>query len=168
MFTMKTRFNAQRAAFVLFALLALLLSPMIGGAQNAAQPLTALTIPPAKLIQPEELSRLLGRAGTPKPLILQVGSRVMFDQAHIAGAEYAGTGAHDEGLQVLRTRVSSLPKNSFIVIYCGCCPWSRCPNIGPAYKALSDMGFVNLKVLYIADDFGTNWVDMGYPVDHAQ
>jgi hypothetical protein len=25
------------------------------------------------------------------------------------------------------------------------------------------MGFTNVKVLYIADNFGTNWVDKGYP-----
>jgi hypothetical protein len=26
------------------------------------------------------------------------------------------------------------------------------------------MGFTNVKVLYISDNFGTNWVDKGYPV----
>jgi hypothetical protein len=25
------------------------------------------------------------------------------------------------------------------------------------------MGFTNVKVLYIADNFGTNWVEKGYP-----
>jgi len=93
---------------------------------------------------------------------------MMFDEAHIAGAEYAGSGSHDEGLQMLRNRVSALPRNAFIVIYCGCCPWNRCPNVGPAYKLLSDMGFTNVKVLYLADNFGDNWADLGYPVEHAR
>jgi hypothetical protein len=26
------------------------------------------------------------------------------------------------------------------------------------------MGFSNVKVLYIPDNFGTDWVDKGYPV----
>jgi hypothetical protein len=30
------------------------------------------------------------------------------------------------------------------------------------------MGFVHLKVLYLAENFGTNWVDMDYPVKHGQ
>ena len=38
----------------------------------------------------------------------------------------------------------------------------------PLYKLLNDMGFVHLKVLYLADNFGDNWVNMGYPVEHAQ
>jgi len=50
-----------------------------------------------------------------------------------------------------------------IVLYCGCCPWNHCPNVKPAYDALQAMGFRNLKVLYIANNFGADWVDKGYP-----
>ncbi|MGP8253456.1 MAG: rhodanese-like domain-containing protein [Terracidiphilus sp.] len=165
---MKTRLKDRPAVLSLFALFFVLLAPIAGRAQFAAQPASALTIPAAQLMQPEELNRQLHRPQALKPLILQVGSRVMFDEAHIAGAEYAGPGSHDEGLQTLRNRVTALPRSAFIVIYCGCCPWNRCPNVGPAYKLLSGMGFVNLKVLYLADNFGANWVDMGYPVEHTQ
>jgi hypothetical protein len=49
------------------------------------------------------------------------------------------------------------------VIYCGCCPWSKCPNIAAAYDTLHDLGYTRIKVLYIAKDFGTDWVDKGYP-----
>jgi hypothetical protein len=165
---MMTRFDVRPAGLVLLALFVVFEAGNLGRAQFAAQPTSALTIPAAQLMQPEELNRLLQKPGTEKPLILQVGSRVMFEQAHIVGAEYAGSGSHDEGLQMLRNRVSALPRNTFIVIYCGCCPWNRCPNVGPAYKLLSDMGFANVKVLYLADNFGANWVDLGYPVDHAR
>jgi len=51
------------------------------------------------------------------------------------------------------------------VIYCGCCPWSHCLNVKPAYEALHNMGFRKLKVLYIADNLGTDWVSKGYPVE---
>ena len=60
-------------------------------------PASALTIPAAQLIQPEDLNRLLHTHGAEKPLILQVGSRMMFEQAHIPGAEYAGQGSQDAG-----------------------------------------------------------------------
>jgi thiosulfate/3-mercaptopyruvate sulfurtransferase len=138
-----------------------------GPALLIAQAGSALTIPQAQLMQPDELNKLLAHPQAIKPLILQVGSRVMFDQAHIKGAEYAGPAGHADGLEALRNRVSSLPRNSPIVIYCGCCPWNRCPNIGPAYQLLNGLGFTNFKVLYIGEDFGTDWVDKGYPVEPA-
>jgi rhodanese-related sulfurtransferase len=90
---------------------------------------------------------------------------MLFVQAHIAGAEYAGAGSQAEGLSQLQARVVPLPRKSFIVLYCGCCPWSRCPNVGPAFKLLRDLGFTNVKVLYIASNLGTDWVDKGYPVE---
>jgi hypothetical protein len=30
------------------------------------------------------------------------------------------------------------------------------------------MGFTNVKVLYLADNFGANWVDKGYPVERGR
>ncbi len=124
----------------------------------------AATIPAGALIQPEDLAAALKKGSTPRPLILQVGSHVLFAEAHIPGSEYAGPGGQEEGLQVLRTRVADVPKDTPIVIYCGCCPWSRCPNIAPAYDQLRTLGFKQVRVLYIADNFGANWVDQGYPV----
>lgn len=131
---------------------------------QTAPPLAASTISTAQLIQPEELKSLLNAPGAHRPFILQVGSRVMFDQAHIPGSEFAGPGSRDEGLSKLRDRVTTFGKDTFIVLYCGCCPWTRCPNVGNASKALRDMGFTHVKVLYIADNFGTDWVNKGYPV----
>ena len=118
-------------------------------------------IAPGRLINPEDLVKLL-QSSKEKPLMLQVGSHMLFLQAHIPGSEYAGPAANESGLQQLRKRVESLPRSKFIVLYCGCCPWSHCPNVKPADDALHTMGFTNVKVLYIADNFGTNWVDKGY------
>lgn len=122
----------------------------------------ASSIPTSRLINPEDLVKLL-QTGKEKPLMLQVGSHTLFGQAHIAGSEYVGAASTEAGLKQLRERVQSLPRNKFIVLYCGCCPWSHCPNVKPADDALSAMGFTSVKVLYIADNFGTNWVDKGYP-----
>jgi thiosulfate/3-mercaptopyruvate sulfurtransferase len=124
----------------------------------------ASSIPDSRLIQPEDLVKLLQTSSKEKPLMIQVGSHVLFSQAHIPGSEYIGPASSESGLQQLRKRVGSLPRARFVVLYCGCCPWSHCPNVKPADDALHAMGFTNVKVLYISDNFGTNWVDRGYPV----
>jgi rhodanese-related sulfurtransferase len=120
-------------------------------------------IPRSQLVTPEELNKLL-KSAKQKPLVLQVGPHTLYTQAHISGAEYIGATSDDEGKQKLSNRVKSLPKNSAIVLYCGCCPWSHCPNVHQAYQLLHSLGFTNVKVLYIADNFGTDWVSKGYPV----
>lgn len=130
-------------------------------AQAASQ---ATTIPKNRLINPEDLVKLLQTSEKEKPLMIQVGSHVLFSQAHIPASEYIGPASSANGLQQLRKRVASFPRTTFIVLYCGCCPWGHCPNVKPADDALQALGFTNVKVLYIADNFGKNWVDKGYPV----
>ena len=122
--------------------------------------LTATT----RLINPDELVKILQSSKGDKPLMIQVGSHVLYTQAHIPGSEYIGAASKDSRLQALRKRVKSLPRNKLIILYCGCCPWSHCPNVKPADDALREMGFTNVKVLYIANNFGADWVDKGYPV----
>jgi thiosulfate/3-mercaptopyruvate sulfurtransferase len=129
-----------------------------------AGPKPASSIPTASLIQPADLAATMRSVTGPKPLVLQIGFRALYAQAHIPGAEYVGAASDDKGLRGLRERVATLPKESAIVIYCGCCPWNHCPNVGEAFAALHALGFTELKVLYIADNFGTDWVNKGYPV----
>jgi len=123
----------------------------------------ANSIPPSRLINPDELVKIL-QSKSEQPLMIQVGSHTLYKQAHIPSSEYIGPASSASGLQQLRTRVQTLPRNKFIVIYCGCCPWNHCPNVTPADDALQAMGFTNVKVLYIADNFGADWVNKGYPV----
>jgi rhodanese-related sulfurtransferase len=124
----------------------------------------ATSLPSSQLIQPEHLVKLLQSTKGEKPLLIQVGSRVLYAQAHIPGSEYLGQASSEDGLQRLRGRVENLPRTRSIVLYCGCCPWSRCPNVKPAADALRALGFNHVKVLYIANNFGADWVDKGYPV----
>lgn len=148
---------------------ALILSLMLSVAatvvrsQGPAPASSALSIPQAQIMQPEELVRILKSSEKEKPVILHVGSRVMFSQEHIPGSAYAGPGSTQAGIQSLEDTVSALPKNRRIILYCGCCPWNRCPNVGPAYKRLHELGFTSVKVLYIASNFGDDWVAKGYP-----
>ena len=124
---------------------------------------TAASVPAASLIEPAELALALQGPSAAKPLLLQVGFRKLYDQAHIPGSEYAGPTSTPAGLQLLRERVAKLPRDSAIIIYCGCCPWVRCPNIAAALALLHELGFGKVKALHIADNFGADWVDHGYP-----
>lgn len=131
-------------------------------------PAIAADVPPSAQIQPDALAKLLQSNSTEKPLIIQVGFQKLYQQAHIPGAEYVGPANDGPGIQKLEKRVSSLPKNKAIVLYCGCCPWSHCPNVQPAYELLHSMGFTNVKVLYIAQNFGADWVSKGYPTEKSE
>jgi hypothetical protein len=141
-----------------FVLLVLLFSSALVLAQSATEP---------ALIQPGELATVL-QSGKSKPLILNVGPRMLYAQAHIPGAEYIGPGSDAQAREALRARVKSVSKSQAIVLYCGCCPWSHCPNVHPAFKELFDLGFKNVKVLYIANNFGADWVNRGYPTERGQ
>ena len=126
------------------------------------------SIPSAQLLQPEELVPLLSRSGAEKPLVFQVGPHVFYAEAHVPGSEYIGAGKDESGLQALRERVKTLKHDQFIVLYCGCCPWNKCPNVRPAYQQLVSLGFSRVKVMYIADNFGKDWVSKGYPVEKGR
>jgi len=130
----------------------------------ASEPLSAMTVPQAQLMQPAELAAMLKAGGAQQPVMLQVGSHVMFAQAHIPGSRYAGPGSQLSGLQLLEKAVALTPKPKLIVIYCGCCPWNRCPNIGPAFQRLHNLGFTNVKALYLPNNFGDDWMARGYAV----
>jgi len=122
----------------------------------------AANVPATRQISPQALVKLF-QDGKEKPLVIQVGSHVLYTQAHIPGSEYIGPAANQMALDKLRKRVEPLPRTTVIVLYCGCCPWSHCPNVVPADQLLAGMHFTNVKVLYIANNFGADWVDKGYP-----
>src|SRR3954471_16831564 len=98
----------------------------------AAGPAMAATdvIPASALIQPGPLASELKAA---PPTILQVGFSKLYQQAHIPGAIYAGPTNSEPGLAALKAEAEKLPRDATIVIYCGCCPWNRCPNMDAAY-----------------------------------
>lgn len=146
----------------------ILLLSVTAFAQSAQSPANELAPGSAHVISPEELVKVLQSSTGAKPLILNVGPWLLFRQAHIPGAEYIGAASEKQGLDQLRTRVKSVPHKTEIVLYCGCCPWDHCPNVRPAVKELSTMGFTNVKVLYIANNLGTDWVYKGYPTIKGQ
>jgi thiosulfate/3-mercaptopyruvate sulfurtransferase len=112
-------------------------------------------------VQPAEVAARLSA----KPAVFQVGPNVMYRSHRIPGAIYAGPGKNAAGLALLKTAVEKLPRDREIVIYCGCCPWDKCPNVKPSMELLQSMGFKNAKTMYIAENFKANWMDKGYPVE---
>jgi len=151
---------------VVAAYAAFLLPATLAAAQFGSVPIVSATeIPQSALIQPVQLNADLQKKAGEAPLILQVGSNMMFAQGHIPGAEFAGPAVQPEGIELLRNRAASLPRGKYIVLYCGCCPWTRCPNMGTAYRFLLGMGFKNVKALYLPNNFGEDWVSKGYRVE---
>ena len=120
------------------------------------------------LISPEDMAKVIQSAKGEKPLILNIGPYLLYMQAHIPGAEYIGPSSDSQGMEALRKRIKSLPRDKFIVLYCGCCPWSHCPNVRAAYYELHKAGFTKAKVLYIANNLGVDWVYKGYPTIKGQ
>ncbi len=118
----------------------------------------------SQIEQPAELANDLSDPKSKKPLIICVGFQSLFQGARIPGALFRGPTGKPEGLEKLKKWAQNAPRTQPIVIYCGCCPWNQCPNIRPAFKALDEMGFKQLRVLQIPTDFGTDWVQKGYPV----
>ena len=109
--------------------------------------------------------KLAERMKTVKPLVIHTGFAVLYRSAHIAGTVYAGPGSKPEGLEELKKLVANEKRDREIVIYCGCCPWEKCPNIRPAFAALHEMGFTRVSALYVPENLGKVWIDKGFPTD---
>jgi hypothetical protein len=110
------------------------------------------------LIKPQSLASRLGGTGQSAPVVIFVGFPVLYRGAHILGAILAGPDSKIEGLDALRKAVGELPRNRDIVLYCGCCPFVKCPNVRPAYAALHEMDFSRVKVMVMETNLHTNWV----------
>jgi thiosulfate/3-mercaptopyruvate sulfurtransferase len=119
----------------------------------------------AQLVQPADLVKELSAKDGAAPTVLYVGFRTLYEGGHIPGASFHGTASTEAGLADLKKWASSLPRTTNLVIYCGCCPFDRCPNIRPAFAALRDMGFTHLRPLLLPKNFATDWVDKGYSME---
>ncbi len=111
------------------------------------------------LINPSDLAEILTNKNNKRPVIFNIG--VVED---IKGAKRLGAANKKDNLEKLKDNLNILPKNTAVVIYCGCCPFEKCPNIRPAFTLLKDMGFSNGKLLNIPVNLQQNWINKGYPM----
>lgn len=118
-------------------------------------------------VQAADLAKEL-ESGKSAPTVLFVGFQRMYSAGHIKGAQFHGSGGSAEGIAEIKKWASSLPHSANLVIYCGCCPMNRCPNVRPAFKALQEMGFTKLRVLILPTDFAMDWAGKGLPYDKGQ
>ena len=81
----------------------------------------------------------------------------------IPGSKDTGPSGEKKSLQKLKKELEELPKNSDIVLYCGCCPFENCPNVRPAFSLLNEMGFTKHQLLNLRDNIKVDWIDRGFP-----
>ena len=110
-----------------------------------------------ELLEPSVLAAQI--SSDKAPVIFNIGAVEDIKNAiHIGPVEKA------DNLEKFKKQIASVPKSAAIVIYCGCCPFARCPNIRPAYKVLKEAGFSNISVLNLTQNLKTNWIAKGYPL----
>jgi len=122
---------------------------------------TAEPWPKHDVVEPGSLVSELSKSNP--PLVISVAFPVLYRNKHIVHAKDAGAASKPEGIAALNALVAATPKNSDIVIYCGCCPMEKCPNVRPAYRVLKDMGFEHVRVLNIPTNMSADWYSHGYP-----
>lgn len=113
----------------------------------------------SQLMDPTALAAIIKSPKGPKPIIFNIG---VVD--HIKGARNVGGASESKNLDRFKRALSSIPKTSIVVVYCGCCPFDRCPNIRPAFNALQAAGFKNGKLLNLPTNIKVDWINKGYPI----
>jgi thiosulfate/3-mercaptopyruvate sulfurtransferase len=144
--------------------LASILRPAESGA--ATQEKAADPWPSSAVLEAADLVHdFAGPKGANSPTMVYVGFRTLFEGGHVPAASFHGTASKEEGLAELKKWIAAVPRSANLVIYCGCCPFDRCPNVRPAYKTLHEMGFTHLRVLLLRTSFAADWVEKGYPIE---
>ncbi|HKV06381.1 MAG TPA: hypothetical protein VJO53_14895 [Candidatus Acidoferrales bacterium] len=132
--------------------------------EGAGDPWTA-----DQTVAPAELVKELGDANVAiRPVVACVGFQFLYEGGHVPGSSFHGPGSTDAGLTDVKKWAEGLPRSANVVLYCGCCPLERCPNLRPAFSAVREMGFKRLRVLILPQNFGTDWVAKGYPTEKGK
>lgn len=112
-----------------------------------------------QLMPPKDLAQKIENNEDSSTLILSIG----FDDP-IKNSIDLGPANEKEGIDKLKTYLSDVPKDKDIVLYCGCCPMDKCPNIRPAFEVINEMGFTNAKLLELKTSVKADWLDHDFPI----
>lgn len=145
--------NKTLAHLLFSCLLALAISLSSFGQNNSKEPWAE-----SQLIPASELANVIN-SGKAQPILFSIGPGAI-----IKGSIDIGPAKEKENLKKLKAALSKLPKDTGIVIYCGCCPFQHCPNIRPAFRLLNKMKFTNHQLLNLPKNIKADWIDKGYPV----
>jgi len=113
-----------------------------------------------QLKDPAALAATLSDSKATKPVIFNIGP-----VQQIRGAIAIGPTSEKENLDKLKQQLAKLPKDKEVVIYCGCCPFRRCPNVRPAFELLKKLKFKNARLLDLPTSLNEDWIGKGYPTE---
>jgi hypothetical protein len=142
----------------LIAILFLMLSFFTAMSQGLKTPFQSDPWKDEQLISPDSLAGLIDQKAKVK--IYNIGV-----VQNIKGAIHLGAASEIENLEKLRKIIKAEDRGEFIVIYCGCCPMNKCPNIRPAFRLFMEEKFTNTRLLDLPVNIKMNWIDKGYPVE---
>ena len=125
-------------------------------AANCTQAQQAANWTPDQLMDPALLAKKITEK-KPLPYIFSIGPMALIPHSIDMGPD-----SEEENLANLKQAIEKLPKDAEVVIYCGCCPFGRCPNIRPAIELFKEMNFKKVHLLNLSVSIKADWIDKGY------
>jgi len=110
-----------------------------------------------QLLQPSELAAAL-KDNKEIAVIFSIGPGAV-----VPHSKDIGMIKEEENMKKFREELQNLPRDTSVIIYCGCCPYEHCPNVRPAIQLLKDMKFTNYKLLDLPHNIKIDWINKGYP-----
>lgn len=147
--------NKKQLRFLLTGLLIIGISVSSIGQVSNTEPWTE-----NQLMPPAELAKLINDGNAHQPVVFSIGPGAI-----VKGSIDIGPAKEKDNLKTLKQQLSKLPKDTAIVIYCGCCPFQHCPNIRPAFELLNKMKFTNHKLLNLPKNIKVDWINKGFPMN---
>ena len=147
--------NAQKTLLLNALAAAILFSSITTALPQSDNPWTD-----KQLKDPAVLAAAIADPKAPRPLIFNIGP-----VQQIKGAISIGPATKPDNLEKLKQQLAKLPKDKEVIIYCGCCPFRRCPNVRPAFELLQQLKFKNAKLLNLPTSLNEDWISKGYPLE---
>src|SRR5262249_29162416 len=110
-----------------------------------------------QLLQPSGLAATL-KDNKEIPVVFSIGPGAV-----IPHSKDMGMIKDEDNMKKFKQELEKLPKDTSIIVYCGCCPYEHCPNVRPALQLLKEMNFTNYKLLDLPHNIKIDWINKGYP-----
>jgi len=110
-----------------------------------------------QLLQPSELAATI-KDNKEISVIFNIGPGAVIPHSRDMGMI-----KEEENMKKFKGELEALPRDTGIIIYCGCCPYEHCPNVRPAIELLREMKFTHYKLLDLPHNIKIDWINKGYP-----